>query len=612
MSFKATITESGKQNIWFRAIYVLSTIQDDIKITVTTNELIAWSMNETDTTLCQVRFQKSFFEEYEFKPHEIVFGENGVQVIEDTYGNSHKLYSFRVNGRHLTTISRKPDGDGIKSFTIAINNTSTCPESLANRLIVVIEMDSLIVKEYCPQFQPIKYDPIIINLKYKRRFLDVFGTAASDRNPQEPLDPKLLDVFTNTERELTSALFNEEVESDIRKRNQLTAADEINYICCNSTLLKNFLDNCNVNVTDEVKLEINVHRLSITAFTKAVYGKNNDLLRNALSMSNTISTLDLEHYCLFTTIEDEKQDKRSHSKRREHMKSIIFKLKDFKNFITIGPSWKTTQDGNDNISLWFCHPGDPILMQMQKPGVKLELVEVTDSNINDDILGGKFIKTAISGSKEEAGLKDNKESCESPLKSKTALKRENLPHSVAGTRNSPLKVSYLTPDNGSTVAKTYRNNTARKLFVEEQSQSTNYEQDKRFRQASSVHMNMNREQSFDIGTTHEVACPRNESNSLKRSIADICNETEDPTQQSTFAKRADTTVTWGKALPAADDEVSCSNIDRKGMLKKEKLKHMQGLLNSQNDTSNHKKQDNKEMEDGLGLTQVEKPRGIFD
>lgn len=161
-------------------------------------------------------------------------------------------------------------------------------------------------------------------------------------------------------------------------------------------------------------------------------------------MSNTISTLDLEHYCLFTTIEDEKQDKRSHSKRREHMKSIIFKLKDFKNFITIGPSWKTTQDGNDNISLWFCHPGDPILMQMQKPGVKLELVEVTDSNINDDILGGKFIKTAISGSKEEAGLKDNKESCESPLKSKTALKRENLPHSVAGTRNSPLKVSYLT------------------------------------------------------------------------------------------------------------------------------------------------------------------------
>lgn len=253
-------------------------------------------------------------------------------------------------------------------------------------------------------------------------------------------------------------------------------------------------------------------------------------------MSNTISTLDLEHYCLFTTIEDEKQDKRSHSKRREHMKSIIFKLKDFKNFITIGPSWKTTQDGNDNISLWFCHPGDPILMQMQKPGVKLELVEVTDSNINDDILGGKFIKTAISGSKEEAGLKDNKESCESPLKSKTALKRENLPHSVAGTRNSPLKVSYLTPDNGSTVAKTYRNNTTRKLFVEEQSQSTNYEQDKRFRQASSVHMNMNREQSFDIGTTHEVSCPRNESNSLKRSVADICNETEDPTQQSTFAK----------------------------------------------------------------------------
>lgn len=612
MSFKATITDPGKQNIWFRAIYVLSTIQDDIKITVTTNELIAWSMNETDTTLCQVKFQRSFFEEYEFKPHEIVFGENGVQVIEDTYGNSHKLYSFRVNGRHLTTISRKPDGDGIKSFTIAVNNTSTCPESLANRLIVVIEMDSLIVKEYCPQFQPIKYDPIIINLKYKRRFLDVFGTAASDRNPQEPLDPKLLDVFTNTERELTSALFNEEVESDIRKRNQLTAADEINYICCNSTLLRNFLDNCNVNVTDEVKLEINVHRLSITAFTKAVYGKNNDLLRNALSMSNTISTLDLEHYCLFTTIEDEKQNRRSHSKRKEHMKSIIFKLKDFKNFITIGPSWKSAQGGNDNISLWFCHPGDPILMQMQKPGVKLELVEVTDSNISDDLLGGKFIKAAISDSKEEARQKDSMEGCGSPLRSRTALKRENQPHSVNGTRNSPLKTSSQAPDNGSTVSKTYRSSTARKLFVEEQSQSTNYGRDKLFEQAFSVHADINQEQNLDTNETHEVACLHNQANPLKRSVAKICDEAEGATRQSTFAKRADTTVTWGKALPAANDEILCSNADRKEMLKKEKLKHVQGLIKSKNDTNNHEKQDNREEEDGLGLTQVEKPRGLFD
>ncbi|CAI4038952.1 hypothetical protein SMKI_06G3040 [Saccharomyces mikatae IFO 1815] len=611
MSFKATITDSGKQNIWFRAIYVLSTIQDDIKITVTSNELIAWSMNETDTTLCQIRFEKTFFEEYEFKPHEIVFGDNGVQVIEDAYGNNHKLYSFRTNGRHLTTISRKTDGDGIKSFTIAVNNTSTCPESLANRLIVVIEMDSLIVKEYSPQFQPIKYDPIIINLKYKRRFLDVFGTAASDRNPQEPLDPKLLDVFKNTERELSSALFNEEVESDIRKRNQLTAADEINYVCCNSTLLKNFLDNCNINVTDEVKLEINVHRLSITAFTKAVYGKNNDLLRNALSMSNTISTLDLEHYCLFTTVEDEKQERQSRCKRKEHMKSIIFKLKDFKNFITISPSWKSTQGGNDNISLWFCHPGDPILIQMQKPGVKLELVEVTDSNISDNVLGGKFIKAATSDSKEVAEQKDNRENYGSPLRSRTALKRENPPHSVIGARGSPLKVSSLVPDSVSTVTKRFKNNTARKLFVEEQSQSVTYGKDNLFEQAVSVDSNMDQEQNIRNHQTHK-ALSHNQTNSSKRSVNDVCDGDVDSTQRSTFAKRADTTVTWGKILPTADDEILGSNFNSKEMLKKEKLKHMQGLMNFKNDTTDYQKRDNEEEEGGLGLTQVEKPRGLFD
>ncbi|CAI4052907.1 hypothetical protein SKDZ_16G0820 [Saccharomyces kudriavzevii ZP591] len=612
MSFKATITDAGKQNIWFRSIYVLSTIQDDIKITVTTNELIAWSMNETDTTLCQIRFERSFFEEYEFKPHEIVFGENGIQVIDDAYGNNHKLYSFRANGRHLTTISRKPDGDGIKSFTIAVNNTSTCPESFANRLIVVIEMDSLIVKEYCPQFQPIKYDPIIINLKYKRKFLDVFGTAASDRNPQEPLDPKLLDVFTNTERELTSALFNEEVESDIRKRNQLTAADEINYICCNSTLLKNFLDNCNVSVTDEVKLEISVHKLSITAFTKAVYGKNNDLLRNALSMSNTISTLDLEHYCLFTTIEDEKQDKRSQIKRKEHMKSITFKLKDFKNFITITPSWKSTQGGNDNISLWFCHPGDPILMQMQKPGVKLELVEVTDSNISDELSEGKFIKAAISGPKEESGMKDNKESYGSPLRSRTALKRENQSHSVTGSRRSPLKTAIPVPDNDSAAIKSYMDNTARKLFVEEQSQTPNYGRETLSKLPQSINKKVNQEQRFYDSEAHEANSLHSQTNSLKRSVDNMHDEIKDASLQPAVAKRADTTVTWGKTLPTSDDEISSSNVNRKEMLKKEKLKHLQSLMHSRNSGNKHENREGEEEENGLGLTQVERPRGLFD
>lgn len=605
MSFRATITDPGKQNIWFRAIYVLSTIQDDIKITVTTNELIAWSMNETDTTLCQIRFEKSFFEGYEFKPHEIVFGENGIQVIDDAYGDNHKLYSFRVNGKHLTTISRKPDSDGIKSFTIAVNNTSTCPESLANRLIVVIEMDSLIVKEYCPQFQPIKYDPIIIDLKYKRKFLDVFGTAASDRNPQEPLDPKLLEVFTSTERELTSALFNEDVESDIRKRNQLTAADEINYVCCNSTLLKNFLDNCNVNVTDEVKLEINVHKLSITAFTKAVYGKNNDLLRNALSMSNTISTLDLEHYCLFTTVEDEKQEKRSHSKRKEHTKNIVFKLKDFKNFITISPSWKCSQGGNDNISLWFCHPGDPILMQMRKPGVKLELVEVTDSNITDDSLGGKYIKAAISGPKEETGKQEVKEGYESPLRSRIALHRETQPTSVTSTRKSPLKTSSFVRDSGSAVIKSYRNNTARKLFVEEQSQTMSYRGKGLFEQDTLANKNANQEGILSGSEAHQ-------SKALKRSRNDIRNEDEDASQESTVAKRADTTVTWGRTLPTSDEGVLSNEVSKREMLKREKLKHLQGLMHSVNGSNNHESQDDKEGEGGLGPTQVERPKGLFD
>lgn len=86
MSFKATFQDSEKHNIWFRTVSALTTVRKDINFTITSAELIAWAINTTDTTLCQVRFARSFFEDYEFKPYEIVFGEDGVQIVPDSHG----------------------------------------------------------------------------------------------------------------------------------------------------------------------------------------------------------------------------------------------------------------------------------------------------------------------------------------------------------------------------------------------------------------------------------------------------------------------------------------------------------------------------------------------
>lgn len=573
------MSDPEKQNIWFRTVSVLSTIHEDIKFTITSAELIAWTINSTDTTLCQVRFARQFFDEFEFKPYDIVFGEDGVQIVTDSQGSDHRLFSFQINGRHLTTVSRKPESESIKNFTVAINNTTTCPDTLANRLLVYVEMDSLISKEYSPQIQPIKYDPIIIDLKYKRKFLDVYGATAVS-STEEQLDPKLVNIFVEAERQLSTALFNNDMKSDTRQKDQLTISDEINYICCNHALLKNFLDNCNTNVTDEVKLEINVHKLNVTAFTKAVYGKNNDILRNTMSLSNTISTTDLEHYCLFTTIDDDTDEndmKKKSTERKDQTKCIIFKLKDFKSFMSIASSWKNTQSGN--ISIWFCHRGDPILMEMNKPGVRLELVQVTDSNGatvieegSSSSLDKKVIKKTISPKKtKHQDINNNNNDAGvsriSPLKNTDIIK--DVP-------TSPLKnVAHVSP-NGK---------IARKLFVTDDSLNAESQNTPRPGRWTNSSDGWNK----DVPITH-------------KHVENPQVETGKSIQGASPAVRSGTTIGWGKRPLEQENKVS--NEDKQTMLKREKLKCFQELKEGQKraKTESH----------GLGPTQLGKPKGLFD
>ncbi|QLL30327.1 hypothetical protein HG536_0A01440 [Torulaspora globosa] len=556
MSFKATISDPERHQIWSRTVNALSTIYEDVRLTITPSELIVWNINSTDTTLSKVRFSSQFFEEYTFQPREIIFGESGIQVVTDSHGVDHKLYSLQINGRHLSTVSKKPDGDAIKNFTISINNSPTCPDILTNRLLVHVEMESLIRKEYTPQFQPIEYDPIIIDLKYKRNFLNVYGSASSLPNGEmEHLDPKLQAIFNDSRKELSEALFSDDPKADSKRDNKLTAADEINFICCNQALLKNFIDNCNANVTEEFKLEINVHKLVMTAFTKAIYGKNNDILKNTMSLSNTISVADLEHYCLFTTVDEGESS--SADGKKDQTKSIIFKLKDLKNFLSTTWSWKTAH--NDNLNIWFCHSGDPILIELKKNGVTLQLVQVTDGSgahfDHEDHMAGTVIKKAISPEKSKIHVThgDTSDPRRSPLRSHQRYTTE--------TRTSPLN------DRPTSTAA----HAPRRLFVTGDSQPASQ------RRGSGSRLDWNDQDRLSREPTEFAPEPTNTA----------------PVR----AERTGTTIEWGKR-PREEDE-DFSTLDRQSVLKNEKIKHFQAITKMQE-------------AEGLGPTQQTKPKGLFD
>ena len=245
-------------------------------------------------------------------------------------------------------------------------------------------------------------------------------------NPDQPLDPRLLDVYKRTEQELERSLFNDEVESSIRQKDKLTMADEINYICCNQILLRNIIENYNSSVTTEIKLDIGAHKLNITAFTKAIFGEHDILVKNAMSICNTINTSDLEHYCLFTSV-DETQLANANIKKNDYTKSIIFKLKDLRNFMNIGSSLKVNPSDDDVISIWFCKPGDPILIETNRMGVRMQLVQITDSVTNTEypVDGTKRITSPIKQARlqQEEAVFPEKAKKYSPSRSKRYANR---------------------------------------------------------------------------------------------------------------------------------------------------------------------------------------------
>ncbi|CUS23202.1 LAQU0S08e04368g1_1 [Lachancea quebecensis] len=544
MIFKANIIKADNHSVWRRAIQMLSTLHEDIKLTITNNELIVWSMNCADTSMSQIRFKRNFFDEYEFHPENTVFGEDGLQQVEDRALVVHKLYSFKTNGKHLSVLFRKPENDSIKSLGLAIHNGAACPESLANKLQITIHTENLMVKEYVPHIVPIKYDPIVINLRYKKRFLEVYGSSSETQ--EEQLDPRLLEIFRKFDRELSDSYFNNDIVSNTKRSRDLVPEDEINYLCCSIQLLKNFIDSCNTGATEEIKLEVSLTKLCLTAFTRGVYNKNNDILRNAMRASNTVGTSDLEHYCLFTTTGDDDQ-------RRPPSKVVSFGMKDFRSFINTVASWKNDQE----IHMWFCRPGDPVFLELDKGDLCLELVQVTSSNENLVPPGNKIKAQANSPLKDIVSVKLGSPR-KSPLKGFTPSKK-----SASDEATSPLKPKTLF--------------VKEKSFDADQQRWKNPVRGKR---------------------------PPESQEETPKSLHQV------PSEPSFKVQRTQTTIEWGQSAPEPAKNAAASALDQRDILKQEKRRFLENIRNEQE--KDIEKNEPTQGVDEFGPTQIDKPKGLFD
>ena len=443
MSFRATIDSIPKHNAWYRGIYVLNTIDEKIKITIIDNELILWAVHNTGSSCCQIIYDKSFFKDFEFKPNNIVFGEDGLQTVTDLHGTEHKIFSFEIDAKSLNMVSRKSDNDEIKEFTISIDNTTTCPDSLMNRLIVTITMQSLIVKDHTPLFTPVKFSSNRLDLQYKKKLLDVYGDTMYDNHELDrTFDPALVKLFKQIEGELSQSIFGNIIGQHFVRRvtdsSQLTEEDEINFISCNYTLIKNFVDNCKSNVIKDVKMELFENVLTLTG-SRSDLKNSSEILQYGIIISNTIDTNDLGPYCIYNIEEEEEEersaetrfqskgkygnqkdeliDQKKRQKETKPSKKIVFTLKDFKSFINMARIWKNIstpsniqENSNKEVNIWFCRPGQPILFQISRPSIQASLLLLTDgSEINtNQPIGTPFFVERQSPLKQKRELSPQK------------------------------------------------------------------------------------------------------------------------------------------------------------------------------------------------------------
>lgn len=548
MSFSATINGSEKQLVWGKCLSTVSQVRSDIIVTVTDDELILSAMNATDTTITKIRFKKQFFTSFKFEPRKIVFGETGVQQITDYDKILHTIYSFKINGKYLALISLKQD-DIMQDYVVSIDNTDSCTEEIANKLLVRIRTDSLLSKEYQINFEPLKSDQIILSLKYKQKFLSVYRSKSILHDNTH--DSRLVEYFDEVERELQNDMFNrgifniEEIPAS-NNQDKILPSDEINFLSLDQGIFRAFIESIMSNAIEEIKLEITSQKLNIIGFTKAVYNlKSKEYLRQAITVTNTCSLSDLDHYCLFAAGSNSKS--RGSKTKQSSRKSIVFKLRDFKIFLNGLSCWKT----NDSIKIWFCKPGAPVLFEVSKDDVIIELVQITE---NDGNIENNDIQEA-----DNISVKKHT----SPLKTSTTLDESK-------NRLSPVKSIFAAEPQS--------------LFVTEEDDDDGAEQ-----------FNFKRLNNPITGRAKGT-----EANALSSNIYEKMQHELDA-NSSQPAVRMRTTVEWGESNDISyKNKGNSINEDRSNHLYEIKRRKLAGS------------DDQDSFNSSMGPTQADKPKGLFD
>lgn len=349
MSFVATIEDAENKVFFCKVINSLNQFSnsEEIKFTITNKNLKLSVFNRLRTSYGEVIIDKDFFGSFEFQSDG--FYDEGLNVENEEDDETNISYSFLVRSRILGMLFKYDAG--VDSYKLSVS----IEDGYENQLKVEIRNMNLIRKEYNPFYIPFKDEKLNISKEYKLALSKLLKNQYRDEENQEEIE-------------------------------------EINYLVISNSIVKSFLDNIGSN-TEDFKIEVNLKKFSMTGYTKKVNNKEENLLKQSMAINISFRTDELIDFKLFNEGNNDKK--------------IIFRLKDFKNFLNLGQN-------NEIIEIWFKSAGDPILFEMNKFNCKIQFIQITDSDENEHNNATKIKKLFKNDVNLESLRKPNRKVIEEP------------------------------------------------------------------------------------------------------------------------------------------------------------------------------------------------------
>ncbi|KAK6462219.1 Rad9-domain-containing protein [Scheffersomyces coipomensis] len=348
MSFVGVFDSKKHTLIWSKSIMALSGLSEHIKFVISDSSLSIAAVNSAKTSHAEITFTNSFFDEYSVDFKDVM--DDGYEI--DYENNDTSYYSFIVNSKHLATLFRNLDAKDLDYICLKVYWSKTAPVTMQFKLLIEIKTKSLIVKKYQTNYQPVYKNSVNIAALYKKELID--------------------------------------------NQIQIESADRIKYLMIEQIIPKQFLDMV-PSSTEDFKIEVKPGKTSFTAYTKQVL-KDRDYLRQPMSVTISLNPDDFPNSNFKEVFESE----------TDYIFGINFRLKDFRNFLTLAAfitsslALNTSEDdyvdidSNDYFEIFFKNPGDPIIFELKNvPYVSVQFIQITSADNTEDQPVAKKVKTTF-------------------------------------------------------------------------------------------------------------------------------------------------------------------------------------------------------------------------